>query len=113
MADDKTFVYLAKDEAIIRKHAEISGFPATKITEVEENDRPDDDGVTEARTLFIFSSENSAIRCLALIGARRLARRSSHHARASAFGWRFRGHLRSLGVNRLRVDRARATKTDQ
>ena len=32
---DKTFcVYLAKDEDIIRKHAEISGFPASKITEV-------------------------------------------------------------------------------
>ena len=29
----KTFcVYLATDEAIIRKQAEISGFPATKIT---------------------------------------------------------------------------------
>lgn len=37
VADDKTFcVYLAKDEAIIRKHAEISGFPATKITEVKK-----------------------------------------------------------------------------
>ena len=35
VAADKTFcVYLAKDEAIIRKHAEISGFPASKITEV-------------------------------------------------------------------------------
>ena len=35
VADDKTFcVCLAKDEAIIRKHAEISGFPATKITEL-------------------------------------------------------------------------------
>ena len=35
VAADKTFcVYLAKDEDIIRKHAEISGFPATKITEV-------------------------------------------------------------------------------
>jgi hypothetical protein len=35
VAADKTFcVYLASDEAIIRKHAEISGFPATKITEV-------------------------------------------------------------------------------
>ena len=35
VADNKTFcVYLAKDEGIIRKHAEISGFPATKITEV-------------------------------------------------------------------------------
>jgi hypothetical protein len=32
---DKTFcVYLAKDEAIIRKHAELSGFPATTISEV-------------------------------------------------------------------------------
>ena len=36
VADDKTFcVYLAKDEAVIRKHAEMSGFPATKITEVK------------------------------------------------------------------------------
>jgi triacylglycerol esterase/lipase EstA (alpha/beta hydrolase family) len=36
VADNKTFcIYLAKDEAIIRKHAEISGFPATKITEVK------------------------------------------------------------------------------
>lgn len=35
VASDKTFcVYLAKDEEIIRKHAQISGFPATKITEV-------------------------------------------------------------------------------
>ena len=37
VADDKTFcVYLAQDEAIIRRHAEISGFPATKITEVKK-----------------------------------------------------------------------------
>ena len=37
VANDKTFcVYLAKDEGIIRKHAEISGFPATKITEVSK-----------------------------------------------------------------------------
>ena len=37
VAADKTFcVYLAKDEAIIRKHAELSGFPATKITEVKK-----------------------------------------------------------------------------
>ncbi|QKP78870.1 DUF4242 domain-containing protein [Methyloligella sp. GL2] len=36
VADDKTFcVYLAKDEDAIRKHAELSGFPATKITEVK------------------------------------------------------------------------------
>lgn len=35
VADDKTFcVYLAKDEDVIRRHAEISGFPASKITEV-------------------------------------------------------------------------------
>lgn len=33
---DKIFcVYVAKDEALIRKHAEISGFPANKITEVK------------------------------------------------------------------------------
>jgi hypothetical protein len=37
VADDKTFcIYLAKDEDVIRKHAEISGFPATKITEVRK-----------------------------------------------------------------------------
>ena len=37
VADNKTFcVYLAKNEAIIRKHAEISGFPATKITAVKK-----------------------------------------------------------------------------
>ena len=37
VAGDKTFcVYLAKDEAIIRKHSEMSGFPATKITEVRK-----------------------------------------------------------------------------
>jgi hypothetical protein len=36
VADDRTFcVYLAKDEAVIRKHAEMSGFPATKITEIK------------------------------------------------------------------------------
>ena len=37
VADNKTFcVYLAKDEAIIRKHAEVSGCPATKVTEVKK-----------------------------------------------------------------------------
>jgi hypothetical protein len=36
VASDKTFcVYLAKDEAVIRRHAEASGFPATTITEVK------------------------------------------------------------------------------
>ena len=35
VAADKTFcVYLAKDEAIIHRHAEISGFPATKVTAI-------------------------------------------------------------------------------
>jgi hypothetical protein len=37
VAADKTFcIYLAKDEAIIRRHAELSGFPATKITEIRK-----------------------------------------------------------------------------
>jgi hypothetical protein len=37
VAENKTFcVYLAKDEAIIRKHAEMSGFPASKVTEVRK-----------------------------------------------------------------------------
>jgi Protein of unknown function (DUF4242) len=32
---DKMFcVYLAENEAIIRQHADLSGFPATKITEI-------------------------------------------------------------------------------
>jgi hypothetical protein len=37
VAGDKTFcIYLAKDEAVIRKHSELSGFPANKITEVKK-----------------------------------------------------------------------------
>src|ERR1700682_3818799 len=37
VAADKTFcVYLAKDEDIIKKHAEISGYPATQITEIRK-----------------------------------------------------------------------------
>jgi hypothetical protein len=32
---DKMFcVYLAEDEALIYRHAELSGFPATKVTEI-------------------------------------------------------------------------------
>lgn len=35
VAGDKTFcIYLAEDESAIRRHAAISGFPATVITEV-------------------------------------------------------------------------------
>jgi hypothetical protein len=47
VAADKTFcVYLATDESVIRRHAQISGFPATKITEIRKmidptTERPD------------------------------------------------------------------------
>jgi hypothetical protein len=41
VAGDKTFcVYLAKDAEIIREHARISGFPATKITEIRKTIDP-------------------------------------------------------------------------
>jgi hypothetical protein len=37
VAGDKTFcVYLAEDEQVIREHASLSGFPASKIAEVIE-----------------------------------------------------------------------------
>lgn len=42
---DKTFcVYLAEDEAAIREHAEISGFPATVITQVKSILDPTSEG---------------------------------------------------------------------
>lgn len=47
VAGDKTFcVYLATGEDVIRKHAEISGFPATRITPIGKTidpttERPD------------------------------------------------------------------------
>jgi hypothetical protein len=51
VADNKTFcVYLAKDEAIIKKHAEISGFPATKVTEVRKMIDPTTERPGEAIT---------------------------------------------------------------
>ena len=34
-ADRITCIYLAQDEAIIRKHAEMAGFPANRILEVK------------------------------------------------------------------------------
>ena len=35
IVDDKTFcIYLADSEASVREHARLSGFPATKVTEV-------------------------------------------------------------------------------
>ena len=34
---DRTYcIYLAQDEAVIRRHAELSGFPATRIAEVRK-----------------------------------------------------------------------------
>jgi len=36
IAADKMFcVYLAKDEEVVKKHAELSGFPANRITRVK------------------------------------------------------------------------------
>jgi hypothetical protein len=41
VAADKTFcVYLAKDESLIHRHAELSGFPATKVTEISKTIDP-------------------------------------------------------------------------
>lgn len=38
---DRTFcVYLARDEDVIRKHAEISGFPANRIVEISKTIDP-------------------------------------------------------------------------
>lgn len=35
VADNKTFcVYLAENEAAVQEHARISGFPATRVTEI-------------------------------------------------------------------------------
>ena len=35
VVDNKTFcIYLAEDEAAVKEHAKLSGFPANKITEV-------------------------------------------------------------------------------
>lgn len=37
VAGNKTFcVYLATDEAVLRKHAELSGIPVTTITEISQ-----------------------------------------------------------------------------
>jgi hypothetical protein len=36
VVDNKTFcIHLAEDEAVVREHAKLSGFPATKVTEVK------------------------------------------------------------------------------
>lgn len=45
VAADKTFcIYLAEDEASVQRHAELSGFPASRVTEVG--------GVIEPMTAF-------------------------------------------------------------
>jgi Nickel responsive protein SCO4226-like len=47
VADDKTFcVYLAENESLIHKHAELSGFPASKITEVKTIIDPTTGGIS-------------------------------------------------------------------
>ena len=36
VVDNKTFcIYLAENETVVREHAKLSGFPATKVTEVK------------------------------------------------------------------------------
>ena len=41
VAGDRTFcVYLATDESVIHKHAEISGFPANRIVEIPKRIDP-------------------------------------------------------------------------
>jgi hypothetical protein len=41
VAADKLFcIYLAEDEALIHRHAQISGFPATKVTEISKTIDP-------------------------------------------------------------------------
>ena len=42
IVDDKTFcIYIAENEAAVREHARLSGFPASKITEVRSGREPD------------------------------------------------------------------------
>jgi hypothetical protein len=37
VTDDKIFcVYLAQDDGLVKKHAEMSGFPASRVTEVRK-----------------------------------------------------------------------------
>lgn len=41
VADDKTFcIYLADDEEAVQEHARLSGFPATKVTEIHDTIDP-------------------------------------------------------------------------
>lgn len=36
IADDKTYcIYLAKDEATVRRHSELAGFPADRVLELK------------------------------------------------------------------------------
>jgi hypothetical protein len=48
VADDKTFcIYLAENEGLIHKHAELSGFPASKITEIKTMIDPTTGGIAK------------------------------------------------------------------
>lgn len=40
MADGTYCIYLADDEEVIRRHAEMSGFPTTRVSEVKANIDP-------------------------------------------------------------------------
>jgi hypothetical protein len=47
VAGDKTFcIYLAEDEKLIHRHAQISGFPASKVTEVKTMIDPSTGGIS-------------------------------------------------------------------
>jgi hypothetical protein len=62
VAENKTFcVYLAKDEQIIRKHAELSGFPATKVTEVRRMIDPTPNG--RAKPTFVAVGHRAGTSC--------------------------------------------------
>jgi hypothetical protein len=46
VTEDKVYcVYLAQDESIVRRHAQMSGFPANKVTEVKRVMDPTSDAV--------------------------------------------------------------------
>ena len=48
VTQDKTFcIYLAEDESLIHKHAELSGFPASKISEVTNIIDPTTGGIAK------------------------------------------------------------------
>lgn len=45
VTNDRTFcIYLAKDESLVQRHAEISGFPADRVTEIKTTIDPSTGG---------------------------------------------------------------------